>query len=82
VCWQYAGQSVVIELRPGNVLEATFIDAQGVDAVSTRPAVAAYRSTTSYALTASSSERMAADLVDFFSGVREPKFVFTDAYLR
>jgi hypothetical protein len=82
VCWGYGGLSAVIEIRGDASLLATFIDSEGVDEVSARPAVAAYRTLSTYALTEPGCSRMVADLVDFFSGVREPRFIFTDAYLR
>lgn len=82
VCWGYGGQSVVIELGPNGKMCATFIDAQGIDLVSSTPAAAAYRARPVYELTRASCTRMIADLADFFSGVREPRFTFIDAYSR
>jgi len=82
VCWGYGGQSAVIELAPDGKLLATFIDAESIDEVSACPAAAAYRVRSSYALNEASCSRMIADLAEFFSGVREPKFTFVDAYPR
>jgi hypothetical protein len=82
VCWDYGGQSAVIEMTPDGKMHATFIAAEGVDVVSASPAAAAYRTGSVYALNGSSCGRMVTDLVDFFSGVREPKFTFIDAYPR
>jgi hypothetical protein len=82
VCWGYDGRSAVIEMTGDGSLRATFIDSESVDVVSSSPAAAAYRTGSTYALNRVSCGRMAADLVDFFSGVREPKFKFIDAYPR
>jgi hypothetical protein len=80
--WGYGGQSAVLELGANGALQVTFLDAESTDLVSAGRAVAAYRTRSAYALDRPSSTRMIADLVDFFSGVREPKFAFVDAYLR
>jgi hypothetical protein len=82
VCWGYDGQSAVIEMTDDGLLRATFIDSEAINVVSASPAAAAYRTGCTYALNRVSSGRMVADLVDFFSGVREPKFQFIDAYPR
>ncbi len=63
-------------------MHATFIDSETIDAVSSSPVAAAYRGRSRYALNEASCARMVSDLVDFFSGVREPKFTFIDAYPR
>jgi len=82
VCWGYDGQSAVIEFTAGGTLEATFIDSERFDAVCAAPAAAAYRTDSTYMLTAAGCRRMVLDLVDFFSGMREPRFHFVDAYTR
>jgi hypothetical protein len=82
VCWGYDGQSAIIEMMPDGMLRATFIDCDSIDAVSDRPAAAAYRARSTYALNSASCSRMVADLVDFFSGVREPRFAFVDVHPR
>jgi len=82
VCWGYDGQSAVLEVTADGSLRATFIDSEGIDVVSTSPVAAAYCSGSTYALNRTGSGRMVADLVDFFSGVREPKFRFVDAFPR
>jgi hypothetical protein len=82
VCWGYGDVSAVIELAPDGALRATFIDAPCIDAVGGRPAVAAYRARSRYALSEPGATHMVADLVDFFSGVREPNFIFIDAFPR
>jgi hypothetical protein len=82
VCWGYDGQSAVLEMTPQGFLRATFIDSEGIDVVSASPVAAAYRTGSVYALNRASCGRMVADLVDFFSGIREPKFQFVDAYAR
>jgi hypothetical protein len=79
--WSYAGQSAVIELTAQGTLDATFVERPTLDAVSSAPAAAVYRPrTVPYALTPAGCTRMVDDMVDFFSGVREPRFVFTNAY--
>ena len=82
VCWGYDGQSAVIELASNGTMHATFIDLERIDVVSASPAAAVYRGAATYALNQSSCARLVADLVDFFSGMREPKFTFIDAYPR
>jgi hypothetical protein len=82
VCWGYDGQSAVLEMTTDGTLCATFIDSETTDIVSASPVAAAYRTGSSYALTRAGCGRMVTDLVDFFSGVREPKFRFIDAYAR
>ncbi len=82
VRWGFAGLSAIVEMRTDGKLRATFVDREQLDAVSSRPAAAAYETRTLYALSAVSCSRMVADIVDFFSGVREPKFTFFGAYSR
>jgi hypothetical protein len=82
VCWDYDGKSAIVELTSAGTMRATFIDCESIDAVSRTPAAAAYRTSSTYALNRPSCSRMVADMVDFFSGVREPKFIFVDAYPR
>jgi len=82
VCWGYDGQSAVLEMTSDGSLRATFIDSESTDMVSASPAAAAYRTGCTYTLTRAGCGRMVGDLVDFFSGVREPKFRFVDAYPR
>ncbi len=82
VRWGFAGQYTVVELLHDGRLNATFLDRESVEAVSKRPAAAAYRTHVAYALNRGSCSRMVADMCDFFSGVREPKFRFIEAYAR
>lgn len=82
VCWGYDGQSAVLEMTADGLLRATFIDSERIDIVSASPAAAAYRTGSVYALNRASCGRMVTDLVDFFSGIREPKFQFVDAFPR
>jgi hypothetical protein len=82
VCWGYDGQSAIIELGSNGSMRATFVDSDQYELVSASPAIAAYRSNSTYGLTPSSCGRMVADLVDFFSGIREPKFTFIDTFPR
>jgi hypothetical protein len=79
--WSYGGQSAVIELTPQGTLEAMFVERPVVDAVSSNLAAAVYRPRhVPYSLTPAGCTRMVDDLVDFFSGVREPYFVFSNAH--
>jgi hypothetical protein len=79
--WSYAGQSAVIELTPQGTLDATFVERPAVDEVSSSLAAAVYKPRmVPYSLTPAGCTRMVDDMVDFFSGVREPRFVFTNAY--
>lgn len=80
VQWTFEGQAAIVELRSEGALEATFVDRPTVDAVSGTAAYAVYRNLgLGYALTAEGCRRMVSDMVDFFSGVREPRFAFVDA---
>jgi len=79
--WSYDGRSAVVELTPQGTLEALFIERPTIDAVTSQEAAAVYRSQQlPYALTPAGCTRMVDDMVDFFSGVREPRFVFATAY--
>lgn len=83
VCWSYDGQSAMVELSGDGSLRATYIDVERIDAVSSKPVAAVYRSGwTAYTLTETGCRRMVADLADFFSGVREPVFTFVDTFAR
>lgn len=82
VRWGFAGQSALVEMLSDGQMHAIFIDRESVDSVSRRPAAAVYRARVSYALTEASCGRMVTDMVDFFSGMREPKFRFVDAHSR
>ncbi len=81
VRWGYDGRSALIELRSDGALDATFIDRAAVDRVSASLAAPVYRrSGSGYRMDAGGCERMICDLVDFFSGTREPGFTFVGAY--
>jgi hypothetical protein len=69
-----------VALRPEGTLEATFVERPGYDAVNATQARCVYRraSGTGYTLTHEGCSRMVADLTDFFSGMREPRFAFVD----
>jgi hypothetical protein len=81
VQWSCDGQAVLVELNADGELDATFVDAPTTDAVSGEPAVAVYRrrSGIAYRMTADGASRMVADMTEFFSGVREPRFTFVAA---
>jgi hypothetical protein len=81
VQWSYEGNAAVVEFQPGDQLHATFIAAPVIDAVSSRPVSAVYRSRRlRYPLTAAGGDQMVADMIAFFSGEREPRFSFVNAY--
>jgi hypothetical protein len=82
VCWGYDGQSAVIEMMSDGALRATFIDCERVDEVSASAAAAVYRARGTYTLDPAGCRRMSADLVEFFSGAREPRFSFVDVLPR
>jgi hypothetical protein len=80
VQWSYAGQSAVVELRPGGTLEATFVARACLDGVTKAPVAGVYRNTGSrYRLSPEGCSRMVGDMVEFFQGVREPRFTFVNA---
>lgn len=79
--WSYHGQSAVIEFSPQGTIDALFIEQPSVDAVSAAPTSAVYKPLgPGYSLTPAGCARMVSDMVDFFSGTREPRFVFSNAY--
>ena len=75
--WSYDGHAAIVEFQPGNELRATFLAPPVIDAVSSRHVCATYRPRQhGYRLTREGSTRMVADMLAFFSGVREPQFEF------
>lgn len=81
VQWSFEGNAAIVEFQPGDELRATFVAAPVIDEVSSRPISAVYRSRHHrYQLSPEGSARMVADMVAFFSGVREPRFAFINAY--
>jgi hypothetical protein len=81
VQWSFEGHAAVVEFQPGYELRATFVAAPVIDEVSARQVSAVYRSRQHrYRLTPEGSARMVADMVAFFSGVREPRFSFINAF--
>jgi hypothetical protein len=81
VQWSFEGHAAIVEFQPGDELRATFVAAPVLDEVSCRPVSAVYRPKRHpYRLNAEGSARMVADMVAFFSGVREPRFDFVNAY--
>jgi len=81
VQWSFEGNAAIVEFAPGDELRATFVAAPVVDEVSARPVSAVYRSRRHrYRMTREESARMVDDMVAFFSGVREPRFDFINAY--
>jgi hypothetical protein len=80
VQWSYAGQSAVVELRPGGSLEATFVARPSLDGVSSTLVAGVYRKNgTRYRLSPEGCSRMVDDMVEFFQGTREPRFTFVNA---
>ena len=80
VQWSCDGNAAIVEFAPGNELRATFVAAPEIDTVSSRPVSAVYCARPrTYRLTREGSERMVSDMMAFFSGIREPRFVFVNA---
>jgi hypothetical protein len=80
VQWSCDGHAAIVEFQPGNELRATFVAAPVIDGVSSRPVSAVYRARSrSYRLTREGSSHMVADMIAFFSGIREPRFTFVNA---
>ena len=63
-CWTYEGHRASIELE-GERVRARFVDSEAV-----------YARDGGYPLTPAGCQRMVADMIAFFSGVREPQFTF------
>lgn len=80
VRWGFGGQSALVEFLADGSLSATFFDRESIDQVSKQPAHAVYSAYGTYRLTSAGCSHMVADMVDFFSGVREPKFRFITAH--
>jgi hypothetical protein len=78
VRWSFGTAAAAVALVPPGRLEATFLDASGRDALSAEAVESRYRRVphTSYGLTPAGCRRFANDLIDFFNGVREPRFEF------
>jgi hypothetical protein len=81
VHWSYEGQTVIVAQQADGAASATFVDAPTVDAVSGSAVSAIYRRTAErrYQMTPESCQAMVADMMAFFSGDREPIFIFTGA---
>jgi glutamine amidotransferase PdxT len=81
VQWSFEGNAAIVEFQPGDQLRATFVAAPVIDAVTSRPTSAVYQARKHrYGLTPEGSQAMVADMMAFFSGVREPQFHFVNAY--
>ena len=82
VRWCFADASAVVELRAENAVAATFISGPLADESSCTDVHAVYApQKATYPLTERGATCMAEDLAAFFSGVREPRFTFVDAYV-
>jgi hypothetical protein len=80
VQWSCDGQAAIVEFAAGRELRATFVSAPVVDEVTSLLVSAVYHPRArSYRLTREGSARMVADMMAFFSGVREPRFTFVNA---
>ena len=78
--WAFEGQSAIVELRPGATVDAHFVARPSTDTVTSKRAFAVYRAGSGgYPLSARGCTRLVTDIVDFFSGVREPRFCFVAA---
>jgi hypothetical protein len=78
VRWCYDGAVAIVSLRPDGTLDATFLEAPAHESVTCGEACCVYRSASrlAYRLTPDGCGRMAADMADFFAGIREPRFTF------
>ena len=77
VTWCFCGQSVRV-VENGSHASATFVGAPATERASGASLSPVYaRGTSRYELDARGAERLVADMYDFFSGSREPAFVFT-----
>jgi hypothetical protein len=79
--WSYAGHAAIVELTGEDRIVARFVGPPEMDTVSGEPAKPVYRRYEhGYALTRAGCERMVSDMVAFFSGIREPRFIFVGAH--
>ena len=75
--WSYADHAAIVELSGADRIMARFVAPPAIDAISGRPVAPVYlRHAYGYALTQAGCERMVADMVAFFTGIREPRFIF------
>jgi hypothetical protein len=82
VRWSHADDTAVVELGSGGAIEARFIGHPVPDAASRAMVRPVYMSCgRNYPLTRPGVARMVDDLAEFFSGTREPRFTFVDAYV-
>ncbi len=78
--WSFEGHAAIVELGAPDRITARFVAPAGIDAISGQPARAVYaRDAHGYPLTRAGCERMVADMLDFFTGTREPQFTFVAA---
>ena len=74
----YDGQAAVVECTTAGTVRVTFEDRPARDRGLAREWIARYRTAgADYSLADGGCERLARDVADFFSGVREPQFTFT-----
>jgi hypothetical protein len=80
VQWSCDGHAAIVEFAEGDEIRATFVAAPVIDEVSSLMVSAVYcPRPRSYRLNRQGSARMVADMMAFFSGVREPRFTFVNA---
>ena len=80
VRWSFEGQSAIVEFADARHVAARFLDRPAPDCAAedwTRAVYEPHGKT--YSLDSRGCTRMASDLVDFFRGIREPRFRFTGA---
>jgi hypothetical protein len=78
--WTFEGHSAIVEPDGSDRIMARFVAPPALDAISGQPAAPVYISDEwGYELTRTDCERMVADMVAFFSGIREPRFRFVAA---
>ncbi|GAC1302919.1 MAG: hypothetical protein NVSMB19_12530 [Vulcanimicrobiaceae bacterium] len=76
VRWALDGQRAIVEPDGAGAVRATFVERATRDSVSPVALAALYRAERSYRLNEDDCSQLAADIAAFFSGKREPHFVF------
>jgi len=78
--WSYDDHAAIVELGRADRIVARFVAPPAIDAISGQFSAPVYLGEEGgYPLTRAGCERMVADMVEFFSGVREPRFRFIAA---
>lgn len=77
VRWSFAGLAAFVEAEDESTIRATFEGDVARDGASHTAVAPIYRAQRAYAFSGDGASLLAADLVAFFSGTREPYFVFS-----